>query len=76
MTFLDGLKYIKSLNQPASNEWNASLSKVHLNVMKIDPLHRRANIEAVYNLLADPLFKNEDNTSPHYINELKIFLEK
>ncbi|AUH73416.1 hypothetical protein [Legionella sainthelensi] len=76
MTFLDGLKYIKSLNQPASNEWNASLSKVHLNVMKIDPLHRRANIEAVYNLLADPLFKNEDNTSPHYINELKNILRK
>ncbi|HHF7375857.1 hypothetical protein [Legionella bozemanae] len=76
MAFLDGLKYIKSLSQPASNERNASLSRMHLSVMKIDPLDRRANINAVYNLLSDSLFRNEDNTSPRYINELRNILSQ
>lgn len=76
MTFLDGLQYIKTLSQPTSDKCNASLSKTHLNVMKIDPLDRRANIEAVYDLLVDSIFRNEDNTSPRYINELKNILSK
>ncbi|KTD73962.1 hypothetical protein [Legionella tucsonensis] len=71
MAFLDGLKYIKNLKQRSSNEDNASLSRMHLNVMKIDPLDRRANIKAIHNLLSDPLFWSEDNTSPQYINELR-----
>lgn len=74
MAFVDGLKYIKSLSQPA--ECNTSLSRVHLNVMKIDPLDRRANIDAVFNLLSDPLFKNEDKTSSRYINELRTILRR
>ncbi|KTD55860.1 ankyrin repeat protein [Legionella santicrucis] len=74
MAFVDGLKYIKSLSQPA--ECNTSLSRVHLNVMKIDPLDRRANIDAVFNLSSDPLFKNEDKTSSRYINELRTILRR
>ncbi|OEH48028.1 hypothetical protein lpari_00965 [Legionella parisiensis] len=76
MVFMDGLKYIKSLSQPVTNESNASLSRMHLNVMKIDPLDRRANISAVYNLLSDSLFRNEDNTPPRYISELRNILRQ
>ncbi|WP_454780356.1 hypothetical protein [Legionella sp. WA2022007384] len=75
MAFLDGLKYIRSLSQTTtSNESNTS--RIHLNVMKIDPLDRRTNINAIYNLLSDPLFYNEENTSPLYIKELRNILRQ
>ncbi|WP_454785083.1 hypothetical protein [Legionella sp. WA2024007413] len=73
MAFLDGIKYIKSLRPVSSNP---SLSRTHLDVMKIDPLDRRENIDIIYNILSSSLFYNEEKNSPRYINELKNILKR
>ncbi|WP_182393073.1 hypothetical protein [Legionella sp. PC997] len=73
MAFLDGIKYIKSLRPVSSNP---SLSRTHLDIMKIDPLDRRKNIDIIYNILSSSLFYNEEKNSPRYINELKNILTR
>ncbi|MCW8384691.1 hypothetical protein OQJ15_00075 [Fluoribacter dumoffii] len=76
MSFIDGVKYIKSITQQSAKDDPALLSRLHLGVMKIDPLDRQSNINAVHNLLSHPLFWNTKDVPPAYIKELRNILRR
>ncbi|MCE0723608.1 MULTISPECIES: hypothetical protein [Legionella] len=76
VAFLDGLKYIKSLNQSTSDESSAFTSRAHLNVMRIDPLDRQTNINTVFHLLSNSLFRNTEDSPPRYIKEIISILRQ
>ncbi|STY29508.1 Gala protein type 1, 3 or 4 [Legionella wadsworthii] len=76
MAFLDGVQYIKKLNKSAARESPAFKSKAQLNVMRIDPLDRQANMHKIYHLLSNAVFHNIKNESPHFIKEIKNILKQ